>query len=343
MVLVADHGSEFAFEDELDRFDAEPGSEDPVERGRGSAALEVAQDAGADFPACSLAHLAADDLGDPAEAVFAARGVVAFLAAILGRSALGHDDHRALRPLAAAAHHLGGDLFKFERDLRDEDDIRAAGEPAVKRDPPRMAAHHFQDHHALVAVAGGMKPVQRIGHAGDRRVEAECPGRCLQVVVNGFWNADNGEPLLVQLQGGGQRAVAADDDERMEAEGVECLPGLENDVRRNGRMAAGTCFGHEMPLVHRPQDRPPEGHDAGCCGPVQEHGVSGRKEPLEPVLDADELPPELVRSAAGPVQDRVQPRAVASACQYPDASLSHDRGQSDWAFGVFLPWVAQAS
>src|SRR5688572_32740824 len=39
----------------------------------------------------------------------------------------------------------GGNLFQIERDLRHQDHVGAAGDPAVQRDPPGVAAHHL-DH-----------------------------------------------------------------------------------------------------------------------------------------------------------------------------------------------------
>ena len=100
-------------------------------------------------------------------------------------------------------------------------------------DPAGVAAHGFHDHDAFVGAGGGVEAVEAVDHAGDGGVEAEGGGGGEDVVVDGFGNADHVDARLLQLEGGGEGAVAPDADEGMEAEAAAGLPGLLQDLRIN--------------------------------------------------------------------------------------------------------------
>ena len=82
VILVADHLAEFACGNQLHGVDAETGAEDAVERGRGAAALEVAEDAGARLFFGPVRDFVGDDRADAAEFEFTlgGGGAEAFLA-----------------------------------------------------------------------------------------------------------------------------------------------------------------------------------------------------------------------------------------------------------------------
>ena len=69
-------------------------------------------------------------------------------------------------------------------------------------------------------------------------------------------------PAFLQLQRGGHRAVATDDDERLHPQPVENRARLRDDFRRNDRAIARAHFGHKMSAVGRPEDGAAERHDA---------------------------------------------------------------------------------
>src|SRR5882672_10728934 len=51
-----------------------------------------------------------------------------------------------------------------ERMLRNQNRIRAAGDAAVRRNPSRVAAHHFDYHHAVVRLGCRMQAVNCVGN-----------------------------------------------------------------------------------------------------------------------------------------------------------------------------------
>ena len=62
--------------------------------------------------------------------------------------------------------------------------------PGVQRDPARVPAHHLDHQRAVVAVAGGVQPVDRLHRDADRGVEAEGVVGGVEVVVDRLRDAD---------------------------------------------------------------------------------------------------------------------------------------------------------
>ena len=103
--------------------------------------------------------------------------------------------------------------------LRDEHHRRPTGDPGVGGDPAAVAAHHLDDHHPVVALGRRVQPVDGVGGDLHRGVEAERDVGALDVVVDRLRDADDRQAVLgVQPAGDRQRAVAADDDDGVEAE-----------------------------------------------------------------------------------------------------------------------------
>src|SRR5581483_9181022 len=168
VVLIRDHVAEFPLADHLDGVDAKPRAEDAVERGGCAAALQMAEHAGARFLAGARGNFACDDFADATELVFAVDGFVLHgLLAVFWPRAFCDDDHRAKATVFFAFADGFGDFFKIERNLRNQNDVCAAGEPAVERDLAGVATHEFDDHHATMARCGGVQAVERVGHARD--------------------------------------------------------------------------------------------------------------------------------------------------------------------------------
>ena len=114
-------------------------------------------------------------------------------------------------------------IVQIERNLRNQDHVRAAGDARVQRNPAGIPPHHLDHHDAVVRLGRGVQPIDGVGCEVHRGVEPEAADSADDVVVDGFRHADDRNALLRQLVRDGQRAVAADDDERVEAELVKVL------------------------------------------------------------------------------------------------------------------------
>ena len=82
-----------------------------------------------------------------------------------------------------------------QRHLRDQHDVGAAGDARGDGDVAGVAAHHLQHHDPLVAGAGRVQAVERLGGDGDGRRVADRPLGIGDVVVDGLGNADEGQAV----------------------------------------------------------------------------------------------------------------------------------------------------
>ena len=220
--------------------------------------------------------------------------------------------------LLALADALG-DLLEVERDLRDQDDVGAAGDAGVERNPAGVAAHHLDHHDAVVRLGGRVQPVDGVG--GEAR--PPCRSRSVFVVSTMslsmvLGTPTSGMPRLVELVGDRERAVAADHDQRVELQLVEHLDARARNSRAC-RRASRSGYANGLPRLVVPRIVPPMPRM-----PVTSRGVSGRErsgsmQAVEAVLEADDLAAGVGRRLDDGADDRVQARGVAAAGQDADA------------------------
>src|SRR5207302_6557837 len=150
IILVADHGTEMSFVCKLHGFDAEARAQNAIERGRWTAALQMSKHTGARFFSSAFGNLARDDVANSAESKFAAVNVALDLLSVFWSRAFSDDDERCETSSRIASLDGVGDFVVIERDFRNQNNICPAGDSAVKRDPTGVAAHDFDNHHALM-------------------------------------------------------------------------------------------------------------------------------------------------------------------------------------------------
>ena len=200
------------------------------------------------------------------------------------------------------------DGLDVERLLGDEDDVGAAGEAGVQGDPARVAAHHLDDEHAVVRLGRGVQPVDRLHRDVDRGVEAEGEVGGVEVVVDRLGHADDVDAEVVQLGRDTERVLAADGDQRVDAEVGEVLLDLLDaalDLERVGARGAEDGAAARQDAAHL--------RDAELAGRALERA-------LPAVAEADELVAVLLDALAdhGP-DDGVQAGAVAAPGEHSDA------------------------
>jgi hypothetical protein len=165
------------------------------------------------------------------------------------------------RALAVAVADALGHLLRVVGDLRNQDGVGAAGHAGVQRNPPGVAPHHLDHHHAVMRLGGRVQAVDGVGGKAHRGVEAEAARRADDVVVDRLRHADERDAHLVELVRDGQRTVAADADERVELHRLEHLEHAVGVVEGSVGVTIGCANG--LPAVHRPEDRAAETQDAG--------------------------------------------------------------------------------
>jgi hypothetical protein len=313
IVLIADHLAKLLFGDEFDGADAETGAENSVQSGRGSAALQVSKDAGARFLFRAGRYLASDDFANAPQAIFSNGHRANLLVAFFGASPLRSHDHRAETVVGVSFADGLGDFFVIERDFRNEDDVRAAGEPAVERDPSGVPPHDLDDHGPLVTAGGGVQAVESIRHAGHGAVEAESHGRGFEVVVDRLWDADDGNSLLVQLESGAERTIAADGDESVDAEFPQRVARLIDDFGWNASAGAFADLGDKMAAIGGSEDGAAELHDACSAADIEDLRVVRSEKSLVSVVKTNHFPVAIGGGADDAAKHRVEPGAISTA------------------------------
>ena len=199
--------------------------------------------------------------------------------------------------------------FEVERDLRNEDHVCAAGDARVERDPARVSSHHLDHHHAAMRFRGGVQAVDRVGREADRRIEAEGQ-RPHDVVVDGLGHAHDRNPELDEAMGNGERAVAADDDQRVEREAPDRRQAPVREIDAAIRCEGGR---ERVAAVGRAENRAAHAEDARDVVRTQHARASLVYEAVEAVFEADALPAEVRSGLHDRADDGVEAGGVAAA------------------------------
>ncbi len=107
--------------------------------------------------------------------------------------------------------------------LGQQHQVRFAGDAGMSGDPAGVAAHHLDDEDAPVRGRRRVQPVDGVAGRLHRGVEAERLVGAGDVVVDRLGQADDPQAAAVEPVRGRQRALAADGDERVEAELGEAI------------------------------------------------------------------------------------------------------------------------
>ena len=217
------------------------------------------------------------------------------------------DDREVLAAVVPLLEQRAGGL-DGDRLLGDQDHVGAAGDPGVERDPAGVAAHHLDDHDAVVRLRGRVQPVDRLGRDGDGRVEAERVVGAVEVVVDRLRDADHREAVLrVQAGGDAERVLAADRDERVQPFALEVLEHVLDAAVDLERVRARGA-----------EDRAAARQDPGDVAAL-ERLDDPLDEPAPALAHGGDLPAAVERPPGDGADDGVQPGAVAAAREDPDA------------------------
>ena len=126
-----------------------------------------------------------------------------------GEGTLGHGQNREVLARLGAVLDSSGDLLDVVGQLRQQDDVRAAGNAGVQRQPAGFVAHDLNAHDAAVAARGGVDAVNDLGGDVHSSVEAERHVGAVDVVVDGLGQTDDVQAFLREQVGGFMGAIAA--------------------------------------------------------------------------------------------------------------------------------------
>src|SRR5713101_5472281 len=155
LIAQANHFAESALSDQVHRGHAESGCQDSVE-GRGRApALDVSQHADSHFFVSAGGDGVADQIADGA-------GTTVLLQLRWQMNAFRHHHDGEPFAITLAFGHVVADALYGEWNLRNQDDVGAAGDTRLQRDPTRIASHDFHHHDAVVRLGRSVNLVHRV-------------------------------------------------------------------------------------------------------------------------------------------------------------------------------------
>ena len=98
--------------------------------------------------------------------------------------------------------------------LRNQNDVGAAGDPSIRRNPSCVAAHHLNHHYPVVRFSGRVQTIDRVSDDRYRGVKTKGEVGAADVVVNCFGNPYDAESMISpKIARSGERSLAADYDE----------------------------------------------------------------------------------------------------------------------------------
>lgn len=252
-VAQGNHVAKLAAQAAERRLDTALGRKDAVLASGWTAALRVAGDGDAGL----ATGLGLNLLGDVVHDRRACALGELLLVLLLGqrRVFLGDGTGDGHNGKAAAGLHaiLDGldDVIHVVGDLGNQDDVCAARDAGVQRDPANLVAHDLDNEHASMARSGGVDVVDTLGGDVDGACKTKRQLGAPGVVIDGLGQGDNVEALFAQAVGGLGGAVTAQHKQAVELQlviGVDHRGHLLDAVgfgvsrRLNGvRLVPGWC------------------------------------------------------------------------------------------------------
>jgi len=147
------------------------------------------------------------------------------------RRPLRDDDDREPAATRVPTGEARADVVEVEGLLGHQHHVGTPGDARPQRDPARVATHHLHDHHAVVALGGGVQPVDHVDRDLDRGVEAEGDVGGREIVVDGLGRPDHRDPEAAEPLGHSEGVLAADRHQRVDP------PARERRLERADRLA----------------------------------------------------------------------------------------------------------
>ena len=137
------------------------------------------------------------------------------------------DDDVRMFAVRAAPVDAQDDIFHVVRNFGHDDDLRAARDAGIQRDVATAPAHDFNDADAFVRSHRVAQFIDDVETGVDRRIETQSIIGIFEVVVDRAGDADRRDAVFVaQALRALERTVSADDDQPLDAAGIQRLDGL---------------------------------------------------------------------------------------------------------------------
>ena len=205
--------------------------------------------------------------------------------------------------------------------------MRSAGDTGLDGDPSRIPAHDLDCHDAVMGLGGGVNLINRISGGLQGGVETESYVGGTEVIVNGLGNADQVHAFAEKIQANLLRAVPADGDDRIDAQGAGIGDDLVGDVADNFFAVLDGLVVKRIASVGGAQNGAAAGQDSADIGERELARTFRPDETIEAIGNADDFPFVFEDGGFhGRANDRIQAGSVAAPGADADAAdISHGR------------------
>ncbi len=231
-----------------------------------------------------------------------------------------HHDRKALALALTPRNELAYAL-NAERNLRNQDDVRAPRNPARQRDPAAIASHDFNHHHPVVRRRRGVNLVDRVRDGVQRRVESESQLRGRKIVIDGLGHAHNLQAFLKQFVPDLLRAVAADGDDGVNPQLAGVRDHLVGDVAHHLHAVLLGLVAEGIAAVGGAENRSAARQNAADAVERQLKRFFRPDQAIEAVRDSNDFPLVLKDGRlGGGANDRVEAGSIPASSSNADAT-----------------------
>src|SRR5438552_17100972 len=124
----------------------------------------MSKDTRASFLTSTRCNFVRNDVPHATKAKFAFLHLALDLLSVFRPRAFGDDDKRAEVASGVSRANSTCYFFEIKRDFGNQNDVGAASQSAMKRDPASMTTHDFDDNRTFLTGCGCVTPLQRIHH-----------------------------------------------------------------------------------------------------------------------------------------------------------------------------------
>ena len=163
-----------------------------------------------------------------------------------------------------------------------------------------------------------MQAVEAVDDGFHGAVETESHGGGAEIIVDGLGHTDDGPAFAVKLQAGGERAIAADDHQCVDAKLVHRAFGFGDDFRRHFGDVAVADFCCKMPFVGASENGSAELENVDRVLRFEHAVITRWHQTFETVAKSDHFPAELIGRTDDAVDHRIESGAIAAAVENSD-------------------------
>src|SRR5262249_20195686 len=225
----------------------------------------------------------------------------------------GDNDDTEMFAQAFTHHDRVDDFRRIVRDLGNQDNVCTACNSGVGCNPACVPSHDLDDDDSSMALSSRVQFVESVASGTHSSVEAKSGGRASNIVINSLRDADERNALLIESFCDGQRAVAADHDERIQTKMAEIRNDPVGEIAFDSRpFVVEYRVGKRICSIGSAQNGAAEMKNAGDTRLPQWPSLT-MHQPVKAFFYSEDFPAEANGCFDGRADNGIQRRTVSTA------------------------------